>query len=241
MTAVIPLYIYVNQVNNLYDATVVAMNRLDQERDMEYLEVYAFPYIIEEGVDEDQIKVYIKNRCSLDVRVMRVWISSDDGVRYETITTNGTIPPMEDYTYGPFNVTLPSGEETWEYVIEISTSRGNVFSSLTNPLRYTGTVGDSGEWSSSNILAINIVIEGHFFHSYKINVTGPDFSYINTILMGLGESAMDQVNVPDFGTYNVKVSKRFGWGSWNPPYKNENVTITPAEPSKWVYAPDPDS
>ena len=225
MTAVIPLYVYVNQVNNLYDATVVAMDRFDQERDMENLEVYAYPYTADY---DNQVKVFIKNRCSLEVRIVRIWINDD----YTSITVNATISPMEDYTFGPFNTTLPT-EGSQDYYIKATTRRGNVFSALTNPLTYTAGAG--GGWSGSTALSFNIVIEGHFFYRYRILVTGTDFTYDNQVRLGLGGSVMLKVDVPDLGTYHVTITREW-WG--HATLIDQDYTITVDEPSIWVYATD---
>jgi len=42
-TCVMPFFLYINEVNSLYDQTVVEMKQEDQNRALENIEVYAYP------------------------------------------------------------------------------------------------------------------------------------------------------------------------------------------------------
>ena len=223
-TCAIPFYLRINQANTYYTQVVDEMRRFDEKRGMEDIDVYAFNYTV------DQLKVYIKNRCSLEVRIVSIWINTN----YSSILENGTILAMGDYTFGPFNVTLPSESgETWDYVIKVMTSRGNVFSSLTNPLLYTEGEG----WSGSTALSFNIVIYGPWFYRYVIIITGPNsFYYENQVRIPLfGESTMVKVDVTDLGIHHINITRE--WQG----YKlliNRDYDITVDNPSVWVYASD---
>lgn len=85
-TCAIPFYLRINQANTYYNQRVADMRRFDEKRGMENLEVYAFNYTV------DKLKVYIKNRCSLEVRIVSIWINTN----YSSILENGTILAMGD-------------------------------------------------------------------------------------------------------------------------------------------------
>ena len=70
-TCVIPLFLYVNTVNSYYEKAVAEMRQFDQRHEMEDLEVYAYP-----NDGNTELNVYIRNRCALDVRVIRLWVNN---------------------------------------------------------------------------------------------------------------------------------------------------------------------
>ncbi len=63
ITSIIPTFIYINEVNNYYDRTVVDLKITDNERSMENLEVYAYGHSLTE------VDVFIVNRayCSIPI------------------------------------------------------------------------------------------------------------------------------------------------------------------------------
>jgi len=216
-TCVIPLFLYVNRVNSLYDQTVVEMSNFDECREMERIDVYAYPLEIQ----SDQLNVYIKNRSPFSVEVVRVWVND------EFFNASLKIPAMMDGLIESISVTLPS-EGVKAFKMKVTTSRGNVFPSLTNPLYYTA----DGGWSGSMAFTIQVVIETPMQGNvdFTVEVTGPNnFMYEGIVRKASQEnSCFLMVGVPMEGLYNVTVS----WGK-NVVY--EEVYVTPNEPYQWVY------
>jgi len=198
--------------------TVVEMRNFDECREMERIDVYAYPLEIQ----SDQLNVYIKNRSPISVEVVRVWVND------EFFNASLKIPAMMDGLIESISVTLPS-EGVKSFKIKVTTSRGNVFPSLTNPLYYTA---DSG-WSGSMAFTIQVVIEAPSIHgerTFNIEVTGPNnFLYEGIVRKASQEnSCFLMVGVPIEGLYNVTVT-------WKTYIENEEVYVTPNEPYQWVY------
>jgi len=96
-TCVMPFFLYINEVNSLYDQTVIEMKQLDQDRTLENIEVYAYPL----NDTDNQISLYIKNQCPLTVEIVRIWVND------ESYSYNLQIPGMSWNITNPINVTLP--------------------------------------------------------------------------------------------------------------------------------------
>ena len=72
MTSVIPLFMYVNRVNNYYDRTVAEMKIADDDRGREDLEVYAY------GASSTSISVWLRNKGAVPVNVSRIRVMRED-------------------------------------------------------------------------------------------------------------------------------------------------------------------
>ena len=201
-TCVIPLFLYVNKVNSIYDTAVTRMRQFDQDRESERIDVYAYP----SGNPPDKISIYVKNKRPLSVKIVRVWINDDP------FNFSFQISAMEGRTIEPILVDLT---ESKAFYIKVMTSRGDLFSSFTNPLYYTS--GDGGGWSGGMGLTVQIVIETvtepvRFFH---INVTNllatPPFIYTADVVKRAHESScLTVVTVPYQATYLVTVTDNQG-------------------------------
>jgi len=189
-TSVIPLFVYVNQVNSYYDKTVTEMGRFDQEREMERVDVFAYPT----GENLAELNVYIKNKCALVVRVIRVWVNNTfydqedlpnklplilPGVSEDTITGIG-IP------YGYFDVL-------------VTTDRGNVFASLTNTIHVNASGWEQGTYN----FGIPIFITGG--GQYKVNVTDHS-DFLDVVTIKSAPTAFRIIQVPKPGKYYVRVT-----------------------------------
>ena len=222
-TCVIPLFLYINEVNNMYDRTVIEMKQFDEDRESEIIDVYAYPL----GESDTRICLYIKNKCPLPVTVKRVWINN------YAFDLSFNISSMQFNTTSPIDVSvlLPS-EGTKDFRIKVTTTRGNIFASLTNPLEYTAENG--GSWTGGVGFSINIVLTGTLWGHYNFKVSnasdpGQVFYSITEMMWWLSEqSYFKRVNLPGPGTYNVTIS-------YLDYSKNEIKRLTLDDPSEWVF------
>ena len=135
ITSILPTFIYVNEVNNYYDRTVVNLKIADEDRDYEDLEVHAY------GHNATSVDVLIINRAPLASNITRIWVMNttlQDAWIYNS--TNRPDLPLylsaSEQTSIRLDFTGINSEGT-SYRIEVTTDRGNKFSSATNPLTYT--------------------------------------------------------------------------------------------------------
>jgi len=224
-TCVLPFFLYINQVNSLYDQTVVEMKQFDQDRALEKIDVYAYPL----SQTSNELSIYVKNQCPLSVEIVRIWVE-DECFEYSL-----QVPGMGHNTTESINIgdLLPQTEgETESYKVKVTTSRGNTFSSLTNPLQYSNGSG----WAGGPSFAINIVIEldkGVYFFNIHVEDSGGTTVYDEDIWVILESSIMRNVNVDGPDTYHVEITQTHGPDkTWS-----TDVEITTEEPTKWVYPP----
>ena len=228
-TCVIPLFLYVNKVNSIYDRAVTEMRQFDQDKEGERIDVYAYP-TSQSGL----LNIYIKNKSPLPVKIIRIWIN--DNLNNRTCK----IPGMVGHTIESVNISdmLPTDPgNSSSFNIKVMTATGNSIASLTNTLYYTvGETPDEGNWAGGMGFTIQVVIETskegtRFFH---INITGPsEFTYEADVVKRPHESScFAAVTVTEAGEYNIEVKE----GTYplivtpNPVTLNQNIR------SQWVYA-----
>ncbi len=185
-TTIIPLFIYANSVDNRYDTTVVNMSLIDQERDMEDLTVYAF------GRDESyNLNVLIINEGSISVNIIRVWVMSMDLQRINVFTSENVSTALNAHDF-PLQIN-PSDEAEIEnltltiilenpdkdlFNVKVTTARGNVFESNTNPLSYQG-----GDWGTgTNWPWLEIIVrsdEGQ--DDFRVDIVSTPNNFTDTI------------------------------------------------------------
>ena len=222
-TCVMPFFLYINQVNSLYDQTVIEMKQQDQDRALENIEVYAYPL----NETSDQISLYIKNQCPLTVEIVRIWVNND------FCSCNIQISGMNWSITNPINVTLPESNSSLFHV-KVTTARGNSFSSRTNPLSYTAGSG----WSGGGELSINIVIsrDYHGRVTYHIRVTKVGDSSIifddDVTLVGNTPSYFKKIGIGVPDIYNVEITKD------DTLLKEEQVEVDWQNPTVWIYVND---
>lgn len=226
-TCVIPLFLYVNEVNNTYDRTVVEMKNFDEDRARELLDVYAYPL----GPSDTRICLYIKNKCPLSVQVIRVWIND------QNFTTSLQVPGMTYNITSPIDISvmLPT-QGSKSFKVKVTTTRGNTFSSLTNPLYYSQGSG----WSSGGNLAIHIVLTKQNPGTEKFTVlvtkvstgTPPVICNEQVTMLGNTQSYFKRVDVPEPATYHVKITRQRD----TLVITDQDVQVTWEIPSQWVYA-----
>ena len=136
-STIIPLFIFVNSVDNYYDSTVVSMDIADQERKMEAIDVYAW------GSNEtgNDIDVLLENKGSITINITRVWVTRTDLERTLVFTSdNESSLPLQLIASGKSTIDsldltpILESNETDYFNIEVMTARGNKFPSKTNPL-----------------------------------------------------------------------------------------------------------
>jgi hypothetical protein len=209
-TTVIPLFIYVNSVDNYYDTTVVNMGIADQERSKEELDVYATGH----NETSESIDVTIINKSPLTINITRVWIIRRDLQKIMIFTSkNESSLPLQIIASAQMSIddldfsTMFEDPELDYFNIEVTTARGNVFSSKTNPLHRNGgggwTVGENPPW-------IEVLVRSEWnFDSYKVEI-------FNTLNLSQEHQIreIDHIHgdyfviVPVFiaGTYNITVT-----------------------------------
>jgi len=243
-TTVIPLFMYVNSVNNYYDATVVNMGIADQERSREDVIFYAYGHTVE---DEELFSLFIINQGSITVNVTHVWVVRTDLEVEGTLvftSQNVSIPingvslplqlaPSNQRAIGNLTVTSildPDDPDKNYFNVYITTARGNKFPSGTNPLHKNGGWGTSGNWpwidvrinsgDGSNDFTIRIKCDtigyDEYWHAFKIN--GP-YSLI--------------CKLPDVGVYNVTA-----WSDEVNIGTKPDIVLTAMNPIAYVYYED---
>jgi hypothetical protein len=224
-TCVIPLFLYVNQVNSIYDQAVVEMRNIDHDRLVEKIDVYVYPI----NQSSSNVNVFAKSKSPFSVDILRVWINDD----YFNVSLQ--VPGMGWNISESLNIgeMLPT-EGTKSFKGQVTTSRGNTFSSLTGSLYYTAGVG----WSSGGTLSIYVLIFSYSSGTSKFQVTVTDVSPPPTVvydeqvvLLGFTEGYILKVDVPQPGTYRVTVTEE-GEGLC----ADEDVQINWEAPSTCVYA-----
>jgi hypothetical protein len=223
-TCVMPFFLYINEVNSIYDRTVTEMKEFDQQRSLEKIAVYAYPL----NETSNQIGVYIKNQCPLTVEIVRIWIND------YYFPCSLKISGMDENTTDSIDIegllSQVDGVET--FLVKVVTSRGNVFSSQTNPLQYSNVSG----WSGGQSFAINIVIEVETgVYNFVIEVFNSNGTriYYEEMWVMFDTSIMRKIDVSGPDTYSVNITQTQG------PDKTWStiVQITLEEPTKWVYPP----
>jgi len=235
MTSIIPMFMYVNQVNNHYDRTVVEMKNVDDERGREDLEVYAY------GVDESSISVWLRNKGSVSVKVNHIWVIRNDLKKAKIFDSSNLplelvkeIPASSIDTILDLNLeeVLATPEEN-KFNIYVATERGNKFSSETNTLAQSVT-----GWNPSTVeFLINVMIHSGSTSDYRIEVyditVDPEPLEPITwkeirIHVGTGYTI---INAPSDGIYRIELYK--SQGGWI--YVGaEERTLTWIHPATWV-------
>ena len=201
ITSILPTFIYVNEVNNYYDRTVVVMKIEDNDRSMENLEVYAY------GHNETSVDVFIVNRSPLATNISRIWVLKNT-LQDAWIFNSTNRPDLPLFLGASEQITLrldftDINEPGNSYNIEVTTERGNKFSSTTNPLTYT----QDEQWQTGTTeFQIQVIIQSNQGQDrYLIQIFGPESHYDfvdSTTVQGMFFSIF---SVPQAGQYNITV------------------------------------
>jgi len=233
-TTIIPLFMYVNSVDNYYDTTVVNMGISDQERSMEDLTFYAF------GRDESHdLYLLLINDGSISVNITHIWVMSMDLQRTNVFTSQNVsaalnghdlplqLNPSDTATIENLTLTIiqddPDHPELDVFNIEVTTARGNVFPSINNPLQYQGGIWGTGmNWPWLEI----IVRSDQDQDDFKVDVVATTNNFTKTIESEhvLGDYF---IIIPVFktGSYNVTATCTTHKNSHEPLYSQRGYLV----------------
>ena len=227
-TAVVPMMLVMKQADTYYEKEVLEVKRLDEERDLEHLTVYAYP----EAPGSSNLEVEVENDSPVPIRLVRAWINDT----YQNLTT--VVNTMETEIIGPFNVSVQEGHNN-TFLMSVTTARGNVFPSGSGPIIYDGS-----DWVSE-FLAIFVQISGDGFMGfgqYRVtveNVTATNVPYYEqqeTSFASGTASLIFDVTEAGSGTYNVYVEKKsWFWGYSYKDDKDVEIEWPSGPPIVWVY------
>ena len=199
MTSILPTFIYVNEVNNYYDRTVVDLKITDNERSLENLEVYAY------GYTEYEVDVFIINRAPLATNITRIWVMNST---LQDAWIFNSAPDLPLYIVAANQTTLRLNftgisVEGISYIIEVTTDRGNKFSSGTNPL----TSASEGEWQTgTSEFKIQVLILSKLgSDDYGIAIHDYEGYSDNVDVSGVQGQFFYIFDVPQAGVYNITV------------------------------------
>ena len=222
LTSILPTFIYVNEVNNYYDRTVVDLKIADEDRDYEDLKVHAY------GHNETTVDLLIINRSPLATNITRIWVMNNT-LKDAWIFDSTNYPDLPLYISASEQTSLKMdftgiNAEGSSYNIEVATVRGNKFSSATNPLTYT-----SGDWQTGSMeFNIQVIVQSSQGNDrYLIQIFGPEnhFDFIDSATVQ--EQFFTVFSVPQAGQYDVTVQNIKG-GSYLIP-TNQTATLS------WIY------
>jgi hypothetical protein len=221
ITSILPTFIYVNEVNNYYDRTVVDLRIADEARDYENLEVHAY------GHNETTVDLLIINRSPLATNISRIWVMNST-LKNAWIFNSTNYPDLPLYLSASEQTSLRmdfSGiNSEGSYIIEVTTMRGNKFSSATNPLTYT-----SGDWQTGSMdFNIQVLVQSSQGNDrYMIQIYGPEnhFDFVDSATVQ--GQFFSVFSVPQAGLYNVTVQNIQGSSYYVP--TNQTVILS------WIY------
>ena len=220
ITSILPTFIYVNEVNNYYDRTVVDLKIADEDRDYEDLEVHAY------GHNETTVDILIINRAPLASNISRIWVMNSSLQDVWIFNSTNFPESLPLYLSASEQVSLRldfSGinSEGTSYRIEVTTERGNKFCSATNPLTYT-----SGEWQTGSMeFNIQVIVQSSQGNDrYMIQIYGPEnhFDFIDSATVQ--GQFFSVFSVPQAGQYNVTVQNIKGASYYVP--TNQSVDLS---------------
>ncbi len=223
ITSILPTFIYVNEVNNYYDRAVVDLKIADEDRYYEDLEVHAY------GHNQTTVDILIINRAPLASNITRIWVTNTT-LQDAWIFNSTNHPDLPLYLSASEQTSIRMdftgiNAEGSSYRIEVTTERGNKFSSTTNPLTYT--VG--GEWQTGSMeFNIQVIVQSSQGNDrYLIKIYGPEnhFDFIDSATVQ--GQFFSVFSVPQAGQYNVTVQNIKG-GSYYVP-TNTSVILS------WIY------
>lgn len=245
-TAVIPLFLYVNRVNNLYNTTVQGDTDANQIKSLEELDVFAYPV----GENFTLLNIIIKNTGVIPVKIVRLWVTELDThatqfwdeteiTEFQTEISPSTYQLIYNLSIADFGV----GERS--LFVKLTSERGNIFPSNSNPLLFTG---EGWKGSTSDPFSIQFVftnpkstgawkIEGEIKVWYNqsidpdnLNITYYDVRDIDQLVQG--EEFLQTAEVPYEGTYHIIVDITTPRG--NGEVYNDTVELRLFNPLIWV-------
>jgi len=216
-TAVIPMYLVMNQADVIFEQEKHSVAQLDDEKDREDLYFYIYPDL------SDDLMVVVENKCAMTVQVVRVWINEDIHVESTVLET------METLEFGPYDVSLVVNGT---YNVRVTTERGNVFECGSGDLEY----GTGGWVVESKLINVMISASGIVFKIYLYMWEESDWALKDEAqVWKIGGSAFKPFEVSQWGNGEYRVVVKRGS---NIIHDEEDLMMEwPNGPSTlWVYA-----
>ena len=188
-SAVMPMFLIMRQSDVYYEQAKLDVNRLDEEKLLEDLEVYVSPV-------DNVYTLTLINKGEVPATIVRVWENENPTTEAETVLVQDTCI-IESI---PFSH-VPAEDEIFE--IRVTTERGNSFLNQNGMLTY----GPEG-WVVDKFY-INIHAGGIFLRVKVYNSTTSDVFFDEWDTIGVGY----QVEVPFAGEnkylYDVLIEEKF--------------------------------
>jgi hypothetical protein len=249
ISAVIPLFLYVNNVNSFYDENIEEMTFQDQLKASEEIDVFAYPV----GENFTMMNVQVKNIGSTPVKVVRIWISeitiqtSQFWNETHLPALQDQIPPATQTTFSNLSLATFFSDEML-LSVKLTTERGRTFASGSNPIWIS-----EGGWSGDYSYPYNIQfvfdspkgqgtwkIEGEIkvWYNKTIDPDNLDATYYKSTVMDQlvqGNIYMESVGIPYEGTYHiiVDVTNPTGFGE----VYDDTLLVTSYNPLRWLFIP----
>ena len=242
-TSIIPLFMYVNQVNNYYDRTVVEMKTADQERSMEELEVYAYGH----NQTGKAVDVFLVSRGAVSLNVTRIWVMRKDLQKTLLFSSaNLSFLPLQLIASAqttieniPLTSIITDDQSVDYFNIEVATERGRKYSSKTNSLHRTATGWENG---SPDFQIQVIVLSDKHDDRYKIEAVGADDatqSFHSVVESGkVAGDFFTIISVPTAGSYNVTAWKWQGGGYNSKVGDTTTILLTLTRPTTLIRFQD---
>jgi len=219
-TAVIPMFLVMNQADTLHEIRKIEVGRLDEEKASEEINFYAY-ILEEEPIDPlyDTIDLRIKNEGRVPIKIVRVWINDVEYPQNENINSMDT----------KIITSLSVDQVLTSYTVKVITERGNIFTSIAGNLYYS----EGGWYTSSLGICVHIInIKG----KYEINVimgTEPVGYYLSQSTEWGDVIKTFMVDYPDPISYTVTIH-RIVDGTlielYDSPIENINIVWPPVNP-----------
>lgn len=243
ITSIIPMFLYVNEVNNYYDKTVVEMKIADDERSREDIEVYAY------GFNESAISVWLRNKGAVSVNITHIRVMRAD--LQKVIIFNSTNRPdnftlqlsaSTQVTIKGLDLTPVLEDGKNKFNVYVATDRGNLFASETNTLSQS----ENGWETSTMEFLINAMVHSSSTKTFLLtawNATDHPKIYITEkeLIVSALSTSYTIINVPGPGPYNVTIQWWKGSAWEDPPFDEKSKILSYSHPITCVefYYPPP--
>ncbi|MFH2110298.1 MAG: hypothetical protein ABIJ47_03440 [Candidatus Bathyarchaeota archaeon] len=193
-TAVIPMYLVMNQADTIFEQRKHEATILDEDRSRESILVYAYP----NGETSEYITVRVKNECALSVKMVRVWINNVP----EPISV--TLNPLEEVEIGQYDVDPQPGDT---FDVRVTTERGNIFECGSGLLEY----GTDGWVVESKMINVVVSDSGVVFKIYLSKWEDPNWVQKDWAqVWKIGGSAFKPFDISNYGNGEFRVVVKRG-------------------------------
>ena len=194
-TAVIPMLLVMRQADTLHEMRKFELERFDDERECEDIHVYVF----NKTTSPESLTLRVDNWGDFSVNIVRIWI-------------NDIYHLLDDFNVQPANwlereLTGFTPIPDTRYFIKVATDRGNLFFTESGSLY----CDEDGNWEDE-IFTIYFFISYPAKGSFDVEITDLYGEPVPESPLRIRKSkhkpAYDFCDVPDAGTYHVKITTR---------------------------------